>query len=329
VSDYVLRTRLALRDDDWKENEELIWLKPDAPPLGSKQRPRRTWEQVLWFSKTPKPFVNLYANGGFSDRIGFVGSHRFRNQQNPIVTKRSSSLRNGQTRTPDHFTALVADIERGIMHPAMFPVSLCDKLIRTFSREGDLVCDPFCGSGTTLVAAQELNRRIIGFDVNPKYVEMAKARLNKKPDGSLVADAASGSGFRLRPEFPQRPSVRRAFLLSKGLNASDVRVFNLVLDRTVNTKDRVASVALSLTDVAELTSFSRRTVIRSLDRLRDAKLVATQRDDESHRHRSSLIGLSPDLLMPVVVDRTGDINSRKVTRSIRDHQRTLRRQKVG
>ena len=42
ISDYVLRTRLALREDGWCENEELIWLKPDAPPLGSTKRPRRT-----------------------------------------------------------------------------------------------------------------------------------------------------------------------------------------------------------------------------------------------------------------------------------------------
>ena len=44
LSDYVLRTRLALREAGWHECEELIWLKPDAPPLGSKLRPRRAWE---------------------------------------------------------------------------------------------------------------------------------------------------------------------------------------------------------------------------------------------------------------------------------------------
>ena len=54
LSDYVLKTRLALRDDGWTECEELIWLKPDAPPLGSNQRPRRTWESILWFAKMRK-----------------------------------------------------------------------------------------------------------------------------------------------------------------------------------------------------------------------------------------------------------------------------------
>ena len=74
VCDYVLRTRLALREDGWCECEELIWLKPDAPPLGSKQRLRRTWEHILWFSKSANPFIDLKANGSFSDRIGFGGS---------------------------------------------------------------------------------------------------------------------------------------------------------------------------------------------------------------------------------------------------------------
>src|ERR1039457_4275411 len=66
VSDYVLKTRLALRNDGWKECEELIWLKPNAPPLGSDYRPRRTWEHILWFSKTPKPYIDLRANGSYS-----------------------------------------------------------------------------------------------------------------------------------------------------------------------------------------------------------------------------------------------------------------------
>jgi DNA-binding CsgD family transcriptional regulator len=55
LSNYVLRTRLAVREAGWHECEELIWLKPDAPPLGSLKRPRRTWESVLWFSMNRSP----------------------------------------------------------------------------------------------------------------------------------------------------------------------------------------------------------------------------------------------------------------------------------
>jgi len=313
VSDYVLRTRLALREDGWMENEELIWHKPDAPFLGSQRRLRRNFENILWFSNTNNPYINVTATGNFSERIGFTGSFRFRNQNNPFATKRPTKLEIGQARGSDVFVAFVRDVEEGIMHPAMFPASLCEKLIRTFSREGDLVCDPFCGSGTTLVAAQGVGRKFIGFDLNPKYIEMAKSRLNRCPSGSSASGAASGSGFRLHPDFPQTPKQRRAFLMSKGLNGSDVRVFNLIVERTVDTRNRLASVALSLSDIAELTGFSRRTIIRSLDRLREESLIQTERDEEPHRHRSSLIGIARNLLLPVVGARTGDTAAQPVT----------------
>ena len=70
LSDYVLRTRLAVREAGWHECEELIWLKPDAPPLGSRLRPRRTWESVLWFSRNPQPYTDLIACGVESNRLG-------------------------------------------------------------------------------------------------------------------------------------------------------------------------------------------------------------------------------------------------------------------
>jgi site-specific DNA-methyltransferase (adenine-specific)/site-specific DNA-methyltransferase (cytosine-N4-specific) len=292
VSDYVLRTRLALREDGWKENEELIWLKPDAPPLGSLQRLRRTWEHILFLSKTAKPFLNLNASGTFSDRIGFVGSHRFKNGTNPIATKRPSSLQNGQSRTPDVFTAYVSEIQNGIQHPAMFPATLCDKLIRTFSREGDLVCDPFCGSGTTLIAARNVGRRFIGFDLNPKYVEIAKGRLQ------LGRETSATAGLRLRPDFPQSDHQRKAYLLSKGLNLSDVRVMNLIVEKTVGSAQRMPTVALSLSEVAELTGVSRPTAIRSLRRLQDVGLVQRIRHKEWHRRNRSMLGLAADLLLP-------------------------------
>jgi hypothetical protein len=62
ISDYVLRTRLALRDAGWRECDELIWIKPGAPPIGSKIRPRRSWESILWFSRSRRPFCDPKAN---------------------------------------------------------------------------------------------------------------------------------------------------------------------------------------------------------------------------------------------------------------------------
>lgn len=86
-------------------------------------------------------------------------------------------MRNGVSRCSDVFVAPVGSIEKGIQHPAMFPVSLAEQLILTFSRESDLVVDPFCGSGTTLIAAKRLKQDFRGFDRDLKYVKIALSRL--------------------------------------------------------------------------------------------------------------------------------------------------------
>src|SRR5208337_1369444 len=80
ISDYVLRTRLALRDAGWHECEELIWYKTKSPPLGSKLRPRRAWESILWYGKCPQPYCDLKACGKPSKDLGFVGSIKFADQ---------------------------------------------------------------------------------------------------------------------------------------------------------------------------------------------------------------------------------------------------------
>lgn len=61
-------------------------------------------------------------------------------------------------------------------HKASFPVEMIEKLILTTSREGDIVLDPFMGSGTTAAAAAKHNRRYIGFEINPEYVAVSRKR---------------------------------------------------------------------------------------------------------------------------------------------------------
>ena len=62
-------------------------------------------------------------------------------------------------------------------HPAAFPIGLATDHILSWSNEGDLVLDPFCGSGTTCVASKRLNREWIGIDVHQEYCELARSRL--------------------------------------------------------------------------------------------------------------------------------------------------------
>ena len=135
LSDYVLRTRLALREADWHECEELIWLKPDAPPLGSLKRPRRTWESILWFSRSPQPYCDLKACGKESERVGFEGSLRFGvGGDSPLSRIQAAGCTNGVARISDVIVAPIGTNERGLEHPAVFPLTLAEQLIRSFSQ---------------------------------------------------------------------------------------------------------------------------------------------------------------------------------------------------
>ncbi|MBI5970001.1 MAG: site-specific DNA-methyltransferase [Deltaproteobacteria bacterium] len=70
------------------------------------------------------------------------------------------------------------DIRDKNLHPATFPISLAKKIIELFTHQGELVIDPFVGSGTSLVAAQDLNRNAAGFDLQKKYIELCNSRLS-------------------------------------------------------------------------------------------------------------------------------------------------------
>ena len=63
-------------------------------------------------------------------------------------------------------------------HMAMFPEELPSRLIKMFSFNGEVVCDPFSGSGTTNLAAMHLNRNSIGYEINPEYIDIIKKRLS-------------------------------------------------------------------------------------------------------------------------------------------------------
>ncbi|MFH0766093.1 MAG: DNA methyltransferase [Calditrichota bacterium] len=70
------------------------------------------------------------------------------------------------------------DIRDKNIHPAVFPIALPRKCIELFTHQGELVIDPFVGIGSTLLAARDSGRNAVGFDLNSKFVEFARKRLN-------------------------------------------------------------------------------------------------------------------------------------------------------
>lgn len=69
------------------------------------------------------------------------------------------------------------DIRDKEKHPATYPISLAKRIIELFTHKGELILDPFNGSGTTLVAAKDIDRNAIGFDINEEYCNLCKERI--------------------------------------------------------------------------------------------------------------------------------------------------------
>lgn len=65
-----------------------------------------------------------------------------------------------------------------IQHPAVYPIGLPDFFIRLMTKEGDVVVDPFLGSGTTALAAVKLGRQFLGTERNEEYVRLAESRIS-------------------------------------------------------------------------------------------------------------------------------------------------------
>ena len=177
--DYVLRTVLAVRESGWIQPEELIWFKGDAPPLGSIYRPRRSFEHILWFSKTGKPYINLTAAGKPSSRVGYSGSAK-KSDRSGLERRLGSSsdkLTKGIARIRDVLQVGTSSNDEGIDHPATYPRPLVNTLLLTFTKPGDTILEPFSGSGTTALCSAAFDRNFVAFDLEKKFVDLGNKRL--------------------------------------------------------------------------------------------------------------------------------------------------------
>lgn len=115
--------------------------------------------------------------------------------------RRAAGLPHRATITPDRYMAATLDVwelppERAsrVGHPAPFPIELPEWLIDLYTYTGDLVLDPFLGSGSTAVAASRMGRRFVGYDLDPDYVDLARERVadEGRPQAPETEDVAAG-----------------------------------------------------------------------------------------------------------------------------------------
>ena len=75
---------------------------------------------------------------------------------------------------------LIVDYKKKSIHPTQKPVELLKNILSNYSKESDIILDPFLGSGTTAVAAKQLNRNFIGIEISENYCKIAKQRLRQE-----------------------------------------------------------------------------------------------------------------------------------------------------
>ena len=153
--------------------DTMVWHKRNAMPL-NQPRYEQAWEYMFVVSKG-----NPNTWNPMKERSLLAGKKATGTQINPDGT-REQKWGNGATYNEMKVLQNVWEFPVGTgngEHPAVFPDDLAKRHVATWSNPGDLVLDPFCGSGTTAKAAKELGRRFLGLEINPEYCAIAERRI--------------------------------------------------------------------------------------------------------------------------------------------------------
>lgn len=172
----------------WIVRNDIIWQKPDPPPESPRNRWRASHEHVLFFAKRSSGYCfnadairvpyspETIRRWGAGQEYGGPKTKKRRNfQDSRMRAGRSFSLNSKGCLPTDVWT--IPSAKSSIAHFAAFPVELVMQIISACTRHGDLVLDPFAGTGTTCAAAVSLGRRTIGIELNPEYAAAADGAL--------------------------------------------------------------------------------------------------------------------------------------------------------
>lgn len=190
---YVLELILEMKKQGWLWTEEFIWHKKNCYPGKWPNRFRDAWERCLQFNKQ-KSF-NMYQEavmvpiGDWSKkRLAKLSETDMKRDESKVGSGFGKNISNWLGRKlvyPTNVLHLSTECaNRG--HSASFPIALPRWFIKLFTQAGDIVLDPFIGSGTTAIACLELNRHYLGIEAMDSYIRLSTVSIeewDKKNNG--------------------------------------------------------------------------------------------------------------------------------------------------
>lgn len=196
----------ALRADGWYLRQDIIWAKPNPMPESVRDRCTKSHEYIFLFSKSPHYYFDAESiaepvtestkkrlhqdiehqegssrvpgktNGTMKAVAPRYGGKKYTENPDTFFRTKSGNAYEFHERRNKRDVWTVSTRPFKEAHFATFPPELIKPCILAGCPEGGTVLDPFMGSGTTLVTANELNRNCIGFDINPEYCAMSNER---------------------------------------------------------------------------------------------------------------------------------------------------------
>ncbi len=184
-STYVIELILRMREQGWLWTEEFIWHKKNSYPGKWPNRFRDSWERLLQFNKHRK--FHMYQEEVMVP-VGDWAKTRLVALSDTDQIRDESKVGSGFGKNVSNWVGRDSVYPTNVIHmatecgnkshSAAFPEALPEWFVRLFTQPGDIVLDPFIGSGTTAVAALQLGRQFVGIDVNETYCDLARDRLS-------------------------------------------------------------------------------------------------------------------------------------------------------
>ena len=189
---YVIELILEMRKQGWLWTEEFCWHKKNCYPGKWPNRFRDAWERCLQFNKQKK--FNMYQTAVMVP-MGDWAKTRLKKLSETDKRRDESKVNSGFGKNVSKWVGREKAYPTNVLHmatecynrnhSATFPVDLPEWFVKLFTKPGDIVLDPFIGSGTTAVAAINLNRHYIGIDTLEKYCEFARDATRAMPQRKL------------------------------------------------------------------------------------------------------------------------------------------------